>query len=203
MKYLFFLLPVALYINPKQSYCQCPSNKAQLEITAGYGIVSGNQLTDQPRQKISTYTVPFANVRYFVFNRLAIGLYAGLASEQGNSYDYFAPQVQATYKKNYTTIAAELYYIYTFSKRLEIFTTAGIGSASVSEDYTTTTNGIITTRTRVYNKREAKIYYSPLGIRYGGRLGCFAALGLGYKGIISGGISYKFGPSCWWKQNEH
>ena len=33
---------------------------------------------------------------------------------------------------------------------------------------------------------------TPFGIRIGRKLACFAEIGLGYKGIISGGLSYRF-----------
>ena len=92
----------------------------------------------------------------------------------------------------------ELYYIYYFRKRLEIYTLAGFGPAFISTDYTYP-NGNPSAANTSPKEDHIRAQYTPIGVRYGGRLGGFVELGLGYKGVINGGISYKFGSPCWWK----
>lgn len=188
------------------SNAQCPSNKGQLEIAAGYGLVGSHNVTDafSPEKSTNPDTrkengTPFANVRYFVYNRLALGVFAGAATETGQLHDYFA-SAAVTYKKSYTTIALEIYYIYTFRKMFEVYTLAGIGQSFIATETTRANSSVAPGGTTKTNETKIKAQYTPVGVRYGGRLGIFAELGLGYKGIFSGGISYKFGSPCWWKQ---
>ena len=35
-------------------------------------------------------------------------------------------------------------------------------------------------------------YYSPFGLRFGGNVGGFIEVGIGYKGVFNGGVSYVF-----------
>lgn len=187
---------------------QCPSNKAQLEVAVSYGIITGSQVadrfnnTDNSDGKTRTYNSgnSFITVRYFLFNRLALGLSGGITNEKGQYTDRTNPSlISSTYKASYTTIAVELYYIYSFRKRLEIYTLAGAGP-SFTTIQTTTYLGVTTGVTTTNKEDKIKVQYTPIGVRYGGRLGGFLEIGIGYKGLINGGISYKFGSPCWWKE---
>jgi hypothetical protein len=193
LRTLFIL--ASIIIQAQHSRAQCPSNKRQLETAAGYGLINSGSVTGQLNYTSSGFGTPFATARYFMFNRLAFGVYAGFTSENGAVDDYFNPSRRTTLKKKHTTIAVELYYIYAFRKRLEIYTLLGAGQATVTTETTNATNG-----TTARTESSLKAHYTPVGVRYGGRLGIFAELGLGYKGIINGGISFKFGSPCWWKQ---
>ena len=187
---------------------QCPSNKAQLEIAVSYGLVTGSQVSDQISNnehsdgKTTTYNSgnTFLTVRYFLFNRLALGFSGGITNEKGQYTDRTNPAlISSTYKTSFTTVAMELYYVYQFRKHLEVYTLAGFGPSFTTTETTSNvspTSGAITTA----KEDKIKAQYTSLGIHYGGRLGGFVEIGIGYKGLINGGISYKFGSSCWWKQ---
>ncbi len=185
---------------------QCPSNKYQWDLSVSYGYTTnGISYTDAAQdgnKTISQYPQPaFFTVRYFLYNRLAIGAGAGITSEQGKYYDPTHLSSQAgTYAASSTTMAVELYYVYHFWKFVEVYTFAGAGPSFISVSSTYTSPGLgfpsETTRNTIM-----KGQYTPVGIRLGGRLGGFAELGYGYKGIINAGISYKLGPTCWWKDD--
>lgn len=198
------LLLVTLLMVTAFCRAQCPSNKGQWEFTAGYGVVPSNEVSGSSDNKSSVLTahggVLYASGRYFLYNRMALGLYYGMNTEKGENRDAFTnTTVTATYTRQFTTFAIELYYIYFFRKRLEAYTLLGVGPGFAS----TTTTTVATSLEPAVSKTEShdafRAQYSPIGIRVGGRLGLFAEFGYGYKGMVSGGISFKFGRPCWWK----
>ncbi len=187
---------------------QCPSNRSQFEITASYGLIRGSQFTDNLSSSgtsggktiTSASGNAFLSGRYFLFNRLALGFSGGTATEKGHYTDRTDPSIiSSTYSTTYTTVAMELYYIYYFRKYLEVYTLAGFGptftSVNTITDHTPNPSTTVTTR-----QDKVTAQYTPAGIRIGGRLAGFIELGIGYKGLINGGISYKFGSPCWWRQ---
>jgi outer membrane protein W len=188
---------------------QCPSNRGQLEVTASYGLISSNQVSDNfttadnsAGTKTRTYNSgsSFVSVKYFLFNRLAVGLSGGVASEKGQNSDRVNPAVVAsTYTENFATIALEFCYVYHFRKHVEVYTFAGFGPSFISTE-TTFSTGLNAGTTLTSKENKIKAQYTPIGICIGNRLAGFVELGLGYKGVLNAGISYKFGSSCWWKQ---
>ena len=184
---------------------QCPSDKRQLEVTASYGIISGSQLTNGLSENHQTLTynsgAAFITARYFLYNRLAVGMAGGEAAENGQFSNPYNPStITSTYKQTVTTIAAELYYVYLFRKYLELYTFFGIGPGFASTTTITNPTSVNAGNTTVQAHDALRAQYTPIGIRAGGRLGLFGELGLGYKGVLNAGISFKFGPSCWWKE---
>jgi len=187
---------------------QCPSNRGQLEVTVSYGMVTGSQVavqfsnSDNSGNKTITGNsgAEFLSVRYFLFNRLALGFSGGVTNEKGQYPDRTNPVlISSTYQESFTTVALELYYIYYFRKRLEIYTLAGFGPSFTSTETTSFLYAISPVTTTVKADKIAA-QYTPFGVRVGGRLAGFVELGIGYKGIINGGLSYKFGSPCWWRQ---
>jgi outer membrane protein W len=213
MKYCsFYIVLILLIACSFASKGQCPSDKRQFDIIINQGFITGDQLADQVKAndnasagsggKSETYNsgATFITVRYFLYNRLAFGFAGGINNVRGQYTDSYHPSlIISTYKQSNTTIAAEFYYIYFFRKYLEVYTFLGVGPS-----FTTTTTAVDATlfapaTTVIENRDELKLQYTPIGIRLGGRIGGFAELGIGYKGIFNAGISVKLGPSCWWK----
>src|SRR4051812_38657776 len=98
---------------------QCPSDKRQLDIQISQGFITGSQLTVNSGNDGKAITAnsgtTFVTLRYFLYNRLAIGLTAGISSEQGLYRDRYTPSIiTSTYKQELTTAAVEVYYIYFF-----------------------------------------------------------------------------------------
>lgn len=191
---------------------QCPSNKGQLDISVSQGIITSDQVAQQfttgdntnssGNNKKLTYNsgATFFSIRYFMYNRLALGISGGITNERGQYTDRTNPSfITSTYKQGITTYAIELYYIYTFRKYFEVYTLIGAGPSFTKTGTTTFTTPNATGAVTNTSDNNLKAQYSPIGIRFGGRLGGFLELGVGYKGVINGGISYKLGRSCWWK----
>lgn len=207
MKAALWCFLLLLSATNSTTYAQCPSNMSQLEIAASYGLVTGDRFAagfnnnekSEGKTVTSTSGNMFLSVRYFLFNRLALGLCGGRSTENGQYTDRANPAfISRTYSSSTTTVALELYYIYSFRKYLEIYTIAGVGPSSVSSDETTYAAVGAPGITKTFRDNNLKIQYTPVGVRFGGRLGGFVELGVGYKGLINGGISYKFGSPCWW-----
>ena len=190
---------------------QCPSNKGQIDVAVSYGLLSVDQVAQKvtddnnPGSKNITYNsgAPFVTVRYFLYNRLAIGFSCGTNSERWQYIDVYIPStIISQSKQSATTVAFELYYIYVFRKYFEAYTLAGFGPSFTSTE--TVTNATTATSATTVNTTTAgvKVQYTPIGIRVGGKLGAFGELGIGYKGVFNFGVSYKFGPASWWKEEK-
>ena len=151
------------------------------------------KITTQPQ---ATYFT----AHYFIFNRLAVGLALGLNTVKGTYDAAIGPgSVAGTYTTNYKTVAMELYYIYLFRKNMELYTFAGAGPSQLKEQSTLISPYGSSTQT--YGAGVFKGQITPVGIRFGGRLGGYAELGYGYKGLLNLGISFKLGPSSWWSDD--
>ncbi len=199
-----YLLSLWLCLLAVSLSAQCPSNRGQLDISASYGVGSPDQvnLGVQENYKTTTYIsgATFVSGRYFLYRVMGIGFTAGTISEKGNETDAFNKSfVKNTFVKSITTVAVEAYYVYVFKKYIEAYTVFGIGPAFTT--ITTTNNptpyvagSVVTTKSD-----GLRLQYTPIGIRLGGRIGAFAELGFGYKGLFNGGVSFKIGPSCWWR----
>lgn len=181
------------------SLAQCPSNKGQVDLLASYGfvaadMVAGNPHADAPH-RTGTGTAS-AGIRYFLYNRLSLGINLSSYSED-DFYTSRLPPVVTTSKLtvNTTVFAMEFCYVYTFRKYLELYSILGAGPGFVTTETTTISSGAKSKST----ENKLKAHYSPVAIRAGGRLGGFLELGFGYKGFVNLGVSYKFGRPCWWK----
>ena len=212
MKYLCsFIVLLALITVPFAAGAQCPSNKGQFEIAISHGFITGDQLADEIKArdnesagsggKSETYNsgATFVTLRYFFFNRLALGIASGMNSVKGQYTDSYNPSlITSTFTQSNTTVAAELYYIYFFRKYLEVYTLFGIGPQFSSTNTTVNANAYTPESSNRISSDVLKLQYTPLGVRIGGRIGAFAELGIGYKGIFNVGASFRLGPSCWW-----
>ncbi len=185
---------------------QCPSNKGQIELAANYGIIAGQHFfaTTESNKVREQYTGPaFGTIRYFFYNRAALGLSAGVYNEKGHYTDIFdRSKTASTYKEQMVTVGVELYYVFIFRKYLEVYTIAGIGAGFTENQVVAVTGPTSAASTSVSRKDGISFQYSPACVRVGGRIGCFFELGIGYKGLITGGLSYKLGSGCWWRERK-
>ena len=184
---------------------QCPSNKGQVEIALSYGNKPlNNEFTTAsavPNVVTRNAGAPFATLRYFLYNRLAFGLACGTNSEKGHYADRLVPtRIMSTYTQTINFVTLEAYYVYKFRKFLEIYTSFGIGPGFTTITTTTVSTNTSPETVSVLKDTGLKLHYIPVGIRFGGRLCFFAESGIGYKGLVDGGVAFKFGQPCWWKQ---
>jgi hypothetical protein len=213
MKYRVTISTLLLFVTASfTATAQCPSDKRQWDIAVSHGFLTGDQVADQITTndnasassggKTQTYNsgATFLTIRYFVYNRLAFGITGGITDERGQTTATYTPSlILSTYKQRITTIAPELYYIYFFGKYFEGYTLVGVGPSFISNTTVTNANGTVAGGTATTSRDAFKVQYTPIGIRFGGRLGGFLELGIGYKGVVNAGLSFKLGPSCWWR----
>jgi hypothetical protein len=196
------VLTLLLFATSIAGRAQCPSNQGQLEFADSYGFGAAQQVF--PTTNSVTHTLPgnkintenggvwFNSIRYFMSRAVAVGITYGVTTIKGQYTDVFNSAVAGNYKITYNTVAIEFYYIYTFHKYIETYSTLGFGPT------------FINVATTDANKPSASydrfsVHYAPLGVRVGGRIAAFAEVGIGYKGLINIGISSKIGRSCWWR----
>ncbi len=206
MKCHLWCLVIMLCLCSRAGYAQCPSNKGQVEITASYGLVNGDQVSDDitnNQAKKLTYTSgnAFVTLRWHLFSCLALCITGGATSTRGQYTDAYNPSyITSTYTQHVTTIAMEVYYVYVFRKYLELYTFLGAGPAFISTGTIANPAPFVAGTATVVDARDVmKVQYTPLGVRVGGRLAGFVEGGIGYKGLINAGISWKFGRPCWWR----
>ncbi|MBC7554460.1 MAG: hypothetical protein H7257_10820 [Taibaiella sp.] len=206
--FIFFLL----ITGSKKGYPQCPSCKYQPELSVSYGGISAVEAIDNikkatrgegriRRTQTSSSGPAYISARYFLYRCMSVGFGAGYLAQHGNNIELQSsqPTTVATYSQKTTSIALELCYIYQYHKYFETYSYLGIGSAFTT---TETTPVSITpggnSAAALVQQDAFTFHYSPIGIRLGGRIGAFAELGFGYKGLVSGGLSFRFGKP-WWK----
>lgn len=178
----------------------CPSNRGQVEVAVSYGSVSPRQIQADPYSTITATTgATGVSVRYFRYSVLAFGLSGCILTEKGQTEDVFnKPAIKSTYTQRIVTIALEIYYVYGFRKYFEAYTFLGAGPAFAEITTDINAKGSAKAYTTQQSTNSIKMQYTPIGVRVGGRIGGFAELGFGYKGLINLGITYKLGGPCWW-----
>lgn len=184
---------------------QCPNSFHMLDVAVSYGSISPGQVklgVQAENKKINSISgATFVSVRYFLYAYLSLGFTGGSISEQGQySTSYSATTIKSTYTQTSTTIAPELYYVYTYKRYFEAYTLLGAGVAFTKVTTTTRATPYTPESTAATAYEGVKMQYTPIGIRVGGHLSAFAELGFGYKGLLNAGVSWKFGRPCWWKQ---
>ena len=190
---------------------QCPSYKYQPELLLNYGYATGNEVIANVNEAIKgvgrkrteqTYSSgpAFVTIRYYVYSCMAFGFTGGYNNQKGATIDVAGSLAltTSTYNNKVVTIALETYYIYKFRKYVDLYTYFGFGPSFTTKEtdvLVTPVNSVAsttTTRTDAFS-----LHYTPLGVRFGGRLGGFAEIGMGYKGLFSTGLSFRFGrPWC-------
>ena len=91
---------------------------------------------------------------------------------------------------NVTTLAVEVKPIYYNGKLIELYGFAGLGARYYSEKLTSGENNTYG-KTDSYPTFLPNTQWTPIGVHVGKKLSGFLELGVGYKGLINGGISYK------------
>lgn len=135
--------------------------------------------------------IGIVNLKYYISDEIAIGFSAGLQEMATNYYDpYFtgtsSPYVQTQYKM--FTMSPEIVGNYHNKKNVRLYGTGSIAMAYVQ----TITSTYRVPGHEYYKGISYNIQLSPIGISVGRILSCYAEIGIGYKGFLNGGISYRF-----------
>ncbi len=201
-------------------FCSLPTQAQYLphnqEISIGAGIFSSEQIFDgttigflAPTMKQYANTAVtgtwFAGYKFFLNRCLTVGVFAGVEKEKGawiydnmmGKPDDWSSSTIGTFSRTAYTVALEMSFTYFDREDVRIYSTIGAGAVYKREAdvYNSTINTYQSYPgygSQTVYAVEPTGYYSPLGLSFGGNLRGFFELGIGYKGIINGGICYKF-----------
>jgi len=192
-------------------------------------LLDGTQLGFILSPTTSNYANDFSSgifslhYKFFLSRRVAFGLLAGVEYQNGDFfYNYYdEPDDIKTYKlgifsRTAYTIAPELTIYYTNRKNTRLYTSAGMGVTKKKEtdvyqqQYYTSAPGypyslhLAGPETSVPNNTTRfNGYYSPIGMQFNlsGNIWGYLELGVGYKGIFNGGVTYHFKTGKVYKTN--
>lgn len=178
------------------------TTKAQKnEINVSYGVVSANAFSEFYAESIlngiTLGSHDFKNFKstgslgidYYRSVSDHIKLGAALIYEQISRDYYFEKKFRGKIEANYITIMPQVKFLYITKPAFELYSSLAAGASLRYEEFQPSKSGV--------KKDDASdIFFAfqanLLGIRVGKKLGGFVELGLGNKGIINGGISYRF-----------
>ena len=211
MKKLSLIVCGLLLALPRISSAQYVKGDQELYISygreSGSDIISGFEFNrtppnfDHPTYNSATAKTGnfFAGYSYFLTGRLAIGLTAGT---EFVSFDHYAnndippapglsrASLLGSFKANITTAAFEIKPIYFNGRLIQLYGFLGVGGRYTSDKLVSGENN-----TPGKEVDPAPFFintqWTPIGVHIGKTLSGFLELGVGYKGLINGGISYK------------
>jgi len=210
---LFSALGYANVIWAQDPKPERPAIYNRFEFNLGYGRLSPYELISETGYDVNKYSGSFTlTSRYFITNKLAVGLAVSIEKESGNWGDNYSdppvipipPLYNGTFKRASYTFAPEISYSYATSPggktRVYASCAAGITYINEVDAYSTAYyefmyhNGVNVLGNHMeLNNNSTKFsgYISPIGLRVGRTLSAFVELGYGFKGVINGGLTLK------------
>jgi len=181
-----------------------PHEENKVDLRLGYGIGSLTTLAgiivSSPHQVLSTPTplgAALADIKYFADDRFSIGLVVGCEFLKGtlaNDYSSSA-KFRGSYKQTIFTIAPEGTFIIISRKNVLFYTSMALGYSVVNKDfhysYYDTTYFKNANSLSSGEHSEHINAHGAVGVRFGGTIGGFVEMGLGFKGICNLGLSVK------------
>ena len=148
------------------------------EISVSYGLWSAYTLANGMPYSASS-GVGMINYKYYLSKRVNIGMTVGYENiGNDGSYLHFVPEFTYAYYDNKNDRI-----------RVRMYSGAAVGIAVFDDLHTN--NGVYST---YQDNSGPKItgQATVFGMRIGRKIGGFLELGYGYKGIVTGGIGYRF-----------
>ncbi len=192
---------LALFIACSPLALMAQQRAGDQDISLSYGIVSGTDIvrgisgkgrpdldhTEYDVQTSNTGNI-FATYRYSLMSRLSLGVTAGIESFTYDAYhnELMVTSYEASHKATVATLAFEAKPVYFNGNLIQLYGLAGVGGRYYHE---TSSNG---TNTYPPPTIFVNTQWTPIGVSVGHALSGYMELGVGYKGLISGGICYKF-----------
>ncbi len=165
------------------------AQKGKSEVSLAYGAYSIYTFVNERPYDVSS-GVAMLNYKYYMTKRLTLG--GVIAYENLSNWG------------SYLTFAPEFTYAYYDNKdariRVKMYGGASVGLA-VFDDFRTYNSYY----SYHHDESGAKFtgHITPFGIRIGRKLGGFLELGLGYKGLFNGGLSYRFSTKHWFEEKHY
>ena len=164
------------------------------ELSVSYGQVSGTQVINALGNSGDVYYTQlsntgniFASYHYFLSDKIGLGFTAG-----NQTYRYFWTNDNSgsTYKENVslTTFGPELKHIFTSSPHFQFYQLIGVAATFRKDVYSDIMgyNNVNSASGLTWN-----LQWSPIGLSFAGDFGGFVELGIGYKGLVNGGLYFK------------
>jgi hypothetical protein len=175
-----FCLTIALISFASASFAQ----RGKSEFALGYGRFSVFQFQNRPPYNSSNGTFSLT-YRYYLSPSVTLGLAFG--HERINNWAAFA------------TFAPEMTFRYLDTKdsyrRVRLYGAVSYGISVLTD---------LHTGPGQFDESGAKLWgfqATPIGIRLGRQFACFMELGFGYKGIVHGGLAWRF-PKKWHRHEQ-
>jgi len=136
----------------------------------------------------------FLSYSYCLSRRLAIGLTAGTEFVSFGHYANYDPpgagELMGSFKASVTTAAFELKPIYYNGRLMQLYGFFGLGARYYAEKLVSGENNT-PGKTDDFPSLFINTQWTPIGFHIGKTLSGFLEFGIGYKGLINAGISYK------------
>ncbi len=216
------LIFIALVGLAPRTHAQDGSGFGFKEIYLSDGILTSNQILGMlgvfngPASSFVSFPSFFTGgqyltVKFFKRNRVSLRIAGGFETATGqlsygnehgpfNGYD----GVSGSYVRSVYTVAGEVAVRYISTPRFTFYGMGGIGASIENMTYNFNSGipdqayfyGYSTSLVPTSHYSETHVYpnmqFSPVGLRFGGPLAFYLELGLGYRGLVSGGICYRF-----------
>jgi hypothetical protein len=167
------------------------------DLSLSYGVLSSDQLTDIFTDIITivitlgTFNksnqeftgVPFLTYHYSANSRFGFGAAIGGYGSSGN-LEVLGEDAGTFRERNYIA-AVELDYHWIMKPALQLYSGAGFGVRYRHGTYAAS-------ETDTVDKVLPAFHLNALGIRFGRKIGFFLEAGIGYKGLLSGGVNAQF-----------
>jgi len=126
-----------------------------------------------------------ANLSYYyrIKPKIAIGMGIGYNSTQNAGIH--KQNSKPSYQTKTAVMAFEMKFFYQEKEHLSLYGKAGFGNFYRQDQMTSYPD-------EIYSDAAITFQATPLGIRFGKKVGAFAEIGYGYKGIINLGVSGRF-----------
>ncbi len=164
--------------------------KGTHEVTFGAGWLSGRDLAIQAGINTATNITSasptyYFSYRYFLSRRFAVGFTAGTQTLSGIVKQDSQFRDTYNFTDKCTTVAFEMTSVYMQRKIATWYTRMGVGFSFIKEQQDYVYSSATSQNFTLFN-----FQYTPFGVRVGKTLAGFLELGIGYKGVVHGGLSF-------------
>lgn len=170
------------------------------DLSLQFGFLSTDQFTDiledivlivitlgnYYKEDMKFTGIPFLTYHYSANSRFGIGAAFGYYGSSGDLVQEGGDVVVGDFRERNYIAAAELDYHWVMRPGFQLYSGAGLGVRIRRGTYTD--EGETDTMTKAL----PAFHLNALGLRVGKKVGFFAELGLGYKGLLAAGINAQF-----------
>ncbi|PQJ12496.1 hypothetical protein CJD36_001735 [Flavipsychrobacter stenotrophus] len=178
---------IALLLIFGTEFAQAQPGKGMHEVSADIGKLSGLDLFYGLSYVSTTYgghtdyrLIYSAGYKYYISNSIAIGVNLSQHSYEEDFYEASGGYYHHTYY-DALSACAEMKGVYFNHSYFQVYGTFGLGIF------------YSTGRELLQRTTSVSMYISPLGLRIGRKFGVFGEVGIGYRGLLNGGVSVMLG----------